>query len=81
MYRQVHRWMTEDAVIIPQLRIAGEGDVVIARRPTPPQVLSPTMPTPASKRIPAQHLADPGTTPGGADVSGAAALAPTRSRH
>jgi hypothetical protein len=29
LYRQVHRWMTEEAVIAPQLRIAGEGDVVI----------------------------------------------------
>jgi Caspase domain/Bacterial PH domain len=32
LYRQVHRWMTHDTTLAPQLRMAGEGDVVIARR-------------------------------------------------
>ncbi|MEW1661112.1 caspase family protein [Streptomyces sp. NPDC093707] len=47
LYRQVHRWMIEDAIITPQLRIAGEGDVAIAHRPNPP------LPTPAATPAPA----------------------------
>ncbi|MFI1576316.1 caspase domain-containing protein [Streptomyces anulatus] len=33
LYRQVHSWMTsQDPTLVPQLRIAGEGEVIIARR-------------------------------------------------
>ncbi|MFD7517723.1 caspase family protein [Streptomyces niveus] len=33
LYRQVHSWMTsQDLTLVPQLRIAGEGEVIIARR-------------------------------------------------
>ncbi|MFF4156655.1 caspase domain-containing protein [Streptomyces sp. NPDC001678] len=46
VYRQVHHWVTADAVIAPQLKFAGEGDVAIARRPasyrpTRPRVTEP----------------------------------------
>lgn len=36
LYRQVHCWMAEESVLAPQLRITGEGDVVIARRENRP---------------------------------------------
>ncbi|MGP3927246.1 caspase family protein [Streptomyces sp. 8N616] len=32
LYRHVHRWMTKDTRRTPQLKMVGEGDVVIARR-------------------------------------------------
>ncbi|MFE7313441.1 caspase family protein [Streptomyces sp. NPDC057555] len=35
LYRHVHRSMTESPGSTPQLKLAGEGDVVIARRPRP----------------------------------------------
>ncbi|MFE4599850.1 DNA translocase FtsK [Kitasatospora indigofera] len=37
LYRQVHRSMTAGSVITPQLKIAGEGDVFIARGAAPHQ--------------------------------------------
>ncbi|MFE7313439.1 caspase domain-containing protein [Streptomyces sp. NPDC057555] len=48
LYRHVHRSMTESPGSTPQLKLAGEGDVVIARRPrpTPP----PTVQLPVTKR-------------------------------
>ncbi|MYV97243.1 caspase family protein [Streptomyces sp. SID3343] len=40
LYRQVHRWMTEHTSLAPQLRFAGEGEVIIAKRPgTSPRTL------------------------------------------
>ncbi|MFE6210202.1 caspase family protein [Streptomyces sp. NPDC057889] len=49
LYRQVHRWMTEEAVIAPQLKITGEGDVVIARRPHSPRPMPPTESAPTAE--------------------------------
>ena len=46
LYKQVHGWMTTRATLAPQLRIVGEGEVIIARRgnlPLPPPPL-PTEP-------------------------------------
>ncbi|MEU5837326.1 caspase family protein [Streptomyces diacarni] len=48
IYRQVHHWMTADAVIAPQLRFAGEGDVALARRPAPPPAAPPQSAEPPS---------------------------------
>ncbi|WP_406358586.1 caspase family protein [Streptomyces sp. NBC_00658] len=43
LYNQVHTWMTsQDPTLVPQLRIAGEGEVIIARRgPTQPFTMPP----------------------------------------
>ncbi|MGW1406408.1 caspase, EACC1-associated type [Streptomyces sp. NPDC002403] len=55
IYQQVHHWMTADAVIAPQLRFAGEGDVPLARRPLPP---------PPPRKTEPPTTADPGPVPG-----------------
>ncbi|MGW2599276.1 caspase family protein [Streptomyces klenkii] len=61
-YRQVHHWMTADAVIAPQLKFAGEGDVAIARRPVPYQPTAPKKAEPPGTqrtRSSPQRLASP----------------------
>ncbi|MER5358260.1 caspase family protein [Streptomyces sp. NPDC002785] len=41
VYQQVHDWVTAGAVIAPQLRFTGEGDVAFARRPAQPLPAQP----------------------------------------
>ncbi|MGH3869034.1 MAG: caspase family protein [Pseudonocardiaceae bacterium] len=53
LYRQVHRWMTAGTTLAPQLRITGEGEVIIARRanlppPQPPEPPIEPIPVPGS---------------------------------
>ncbi|RKN74607.1 caspase family protein [Streptomyces klenkii] len=72
VYRQVHHGMTLDAVIAPQLKFVGEGDVAIARRPVPhqPMSLKETEPpsTPRAHSSP-QELPPPDGSPAMASAS------------
>ncbi|WP_435823416.1 caspase, EACC1-associated type [Kitasatospora aureofaciens] len=77
LYRQVHRWMTEGSVITPQLRIAGEGDVIIARRAAPLRVTPPTERAASPDWIPAQESTGPlSKSPAGANAGAVPAPQP-----